>query len=144
MVTHVVQGIRDTVDEPPESRIRKGKELNIAGYDAVKDLEVETRKIERGLKNIDWSKDGGDKFYSLTEDSEAVSSGDNLSEDEGSISLESKSLPSAAGPTVKLQQHHCKRIKSRTGSTGEVDSPGWSAATLKWDYSGIRLTSLEK
>ncbi|KAJ1164286.1 hypothetical protein NDU88_004731 [Pleurodeles waltl] len=35
-------------------------------------------------------------------------------------------------------------MKSRTGSTSGVDSPERSAATLKWDYSGIRLVSLGK
>ncbi|KAJ1110181.1 hypothetical protein NDU88_007536 [Pleurodeles waltl] len=119
----------------------KGKEFNLAADDAVKDLEFETRKFERVGKFIDWTKDGGDKFYSLTHDSEAVSSGYNLSEEEGSISLEAESLSSVAGPTVKLQQRHRKHIRPRTGG---VDSPGRSAAMFKWDYSGIGLTSMEK
>ncbi|KAJ1164067.1 hypothetical protein NDU88_004514 [Pleurodeles waltl] len=51
-----------------------------------KNLEVEARKISRRKKVPDWSKDGGDKFYSLSEDSEAASSGCNQSATGGSQS----------------------------------------------------------
>ncbi|KAJ1200312.1 hypothetical protein NDU88_004136 [Pleurodeles waltl] len=93
---------------------------------------------------MDWSKNGGDTFYSLTEDSEAISSGSNQSEDEESISSGLESLSSAAGPTVKLQQRRRRRIKLQCHSIGGTDCPERSVATLKWDYSGIRLSSLEK
>ncbi|KAJ1125428.1 hypothetical protein NDU88_003860 [Pleurodeles waltl] len=72
------QNISDTVDEPPEFCSRKVKEISPAGDDVVKDLALETRRLERGGKNIDWSNHGGDTFYSLTEDSEAVSSQNGL------------------------------------------------------------------
>ncbi|KAJ1211290.1 hypothetical protein NDU88_006651 [Pleurodeles waltl] len=64
---------------------RKGtereKERTIAGEDVVKEWTFETRKAEKDRKNIDRSKYGGDKFYSQTKDSEAVSSGYDLSEE---------------------------------------------------------------
>ncbi|KAJ1187118.1 hypothetical protein NDU88_003897 [Pleurodeles waltl] len=101
-------------------------------------------KLQKDGKNIDWSKDGGDNFYSLTEDSEAVSSGYYLSEEDGSVSLENEILSVGVGPTVKLQQRHRKRIKSRAGSAGGADSPERCAATLKWDYSVIRFSQPEK
>ncbi|KAJ1131359.1 hypothetical protein NDU88_009696 [Pleurodeles waltl] len=52
-----------------------------------------------------------------------------------------ESLSPVAGLTVRPQRRHHKRIKSRTGSVGVTDPP---AATLKWDYSGIRLSQSER
>ncbi|KAJ1174624.1 hypothetical protein NDU88_006444 [Pleurodeles waltl] len=56
------------------------------GMHSAKNLEVEARKIGRRKKVPDWSKDSRDKFYSLTEDSEAT--GCNQSATDGSISSE--------------------------------------------------------
>ncbi|KAJ1156173.1 hypothetical protein NDU88_008897 [Pleurodeles waltl] len=85
-----------------------------------------------------------DKFYSLTEDSEAISSGCNQSVEEGSTSSESESVSSVAGPKVQPQRRHRRSIKSRSGSTGGAELSGQSARALKWDYSGTRSTGLEK
>ncbi|KAJ1113480.1 hypothetical protein NDU88_001724 [Pleurodeles waltl] len=90
--------------------------------------------------NGEWLKEGGDKLYSLTE-SEAASSGYDLNDEEGSGSLEAERMSPELGPTVRPQRCHHKRIISRTGSGGVMDSP---AATLQWDYSGIRLSHSEK
>ncbi|KAJ1151576.1 hypothetical protein NDU88_004356 [Pleurodeles waltl] len=124
--------------------IEREKERTTAGEDVAKDWAFETRKAENDGKNIDCSKDGGDKFYSLTEESKAVSSGCDLSEEDGSVSSAAESLSSAVGPTVRAQRRHCKRIKSRTGSAVVRDSPEGCAATLMWDYSGIRLSQSRK
>ncbi|KAJ1166798.1 hypothetical protein NDU88_007194 [Pleurodeles waltl] len=69
-----------------------------------KNVEMEARKIGRSKKVPDWSRDGGDKFYSLTEDSEATSSGCNQSAAEGSTSSESERVSSTAESTVRLQR----------------------------------------
>ncbi|KAJ1163880.1 hypothetical protein NDU88_004332 [Pleurodeles waltl] len=63
--------------------IEREKERTITGEDVVQDLAFETTKAENDGKNIDLSKDGGDQFYSLMEESEAVSSGYDLSGDDG-------------------------------------------------------------
>ncbi|KAJ1117065.1 hypothetical protein NDU88_005265 [Pleurodeles waltl] len=74
------------------------------GRHAVKNVEVGARKIGTRNKVPAWSKDGGDKFYSLTEDSHATSSGCNQSVTEGSISSQSGSASSTAECTVRQQQ----------------------------------------
>ncbi|KAJ1172599.1 hypothetical protein NDU88_004444 [Pleurodeles waltl] len=115
------------VKECPESSGRKGivrEETRIAtGEDVNKDWTFETGKAENDGRTIDWSKDGGDTFYSLTEKSEAASSGYDLNEEDGSSSSEAESLSPAVGPTVRPQRRHSKRIMSRTGSAGIADSP---------------------
>ncbi|KAJ1164092.1 hypothetical protein NDU88_004538 [Pleurodeles waltl] len=122
-----------------------GKGSNLAGGDSDgKNSEVDAGKIGRGKKIPDWSRDGGDKLYSLIEDSEAISSGCNQRVVEGSTSSESESVSSVAGPTVRPQQRHRRCIKSWSGSTGGAELSGQSARALKWDYSGTRLTGLEK
>ncbi|KAJ1105081.1 hypothetical protein NDU88_002489 [Pleurodeles waltl] len=71
----------------------------------TQEQDEETGKTEGNGKNTDWSKEGGDTFYSLTEDSEANSSGCTQSEEEDNISFDLEtSLSSATGPTVKQQQ----------------------------------------
>ncbi|KAJ1097460.1 hypothetical protein NDU88_002578 [Pleurodeles waltl] len=102
------------------------------------------QEIEWCGKNIDWSMDGEDKFCPLPKDSEAISSGCNKSEDEESLSSATeKSLSSGIGPTVKQQQCQHGHKKVRSGSTTGTGTSGQGAATLKWDYSGIRLSSQE-
>ncbi|KAJ1172401.1 hypothetical protein NDU88_004248 [Pleurodeles waltl] len=109
-----------------------------------KNLEVEAGKIGRRKKVPDWSKDGGDKFYSLTEDSEVISSGCNQSATDGSISSESESASSAAEATVRQQRRLRRCSKSRAGLTGGAVLPGQSTKTLQWDYLGTRLTGSGK
>ncbi|KAJ1089453.1 hypothetical protein NDU88_002604 [Pleurodeles waltl] len=61
-----VKDTRSLVKECPETRCGKGieweKERTAAGENVAKDWTFETRKVENNGKNIDWSKDGGDKF----------------------------------------------------------------------------------
>ncbi|KAJ1083667.1 hypothetical protein NDU88_003822 [Pleurodeles waltl] len=127
-----------------EKGIEWEKERNTVREDVAKEWTFETGKVENDRKNTDWSKDGGDKFYSLMEESEAVSSGCNLSEEDRNASSIAKSLSSAVGPTVRPQRRQRKRIKSRIGAGVIGDSPGECAETLRWDYSGIRLSQPRK
>ncbi|KAJ1082415.1 hypothetical protein NDU88_002583 [Pleurodeles waltl] len=101
-------------------------------------LHVEARKIGRRKKVPDWSRDGGDKFYLLIEDSEASSSGCNQCVGGGSTPSETESASSAEGSTVRPQRRHHQCLKTRSGSMGAVEP------SLKWDYSGTRLMGLEK
>ncbi|KAJ1179774.1 hypothetical protein NDU88_005008 [Pleurodeles waltl] len=132
---------RNLINECPETRQEKGieweKEKSKVGEDVVKDWTFETRKAENDGKSTDWSQDGGDTFYSLTEESEAGSSGCDLREEDGNASSTAESLSSAVGPTVGPQRWQRKCLNSRIGTE---DSPGECAETLKWDYSGIRLS----
>ncbi|KAJ1163049.1 hypothetical protein NDU88_003512 [Pleurodeles waltl] len=132
------------IKECPEIQQEKGiewqKERNTVGEDVVKDWTFETLKVENDGKNSDWSKDGGDEFYSLTEKSEAVSSGCDVSEEDGNASSMAESLSSVVGPTVRPQRWQRKRINSRIGAGVIGDSPGECAEMLKWGYSGIRLS----
>ncbi|KAJ1155968.1 hypothetical protein NDU88_008693 [Pleurodeles waltl] len=107
------QDIQDEVDTLPE--MSSGGSMG--GRHAVKNLEVGAKKIGTRKKVLDWSKDGGDKFYSLTEDSDATSSGCNRSEIEGSISSDSGSASSTAESTVQQQRRQRKCLKTRTGPT---------------------------
>ncbi|KAJ1179378.1 hypothetical protein NDU88_004612 [Pleurodeles waltl] len=133
----------------PESCVKKRTAQErtgpAAGEDVDKNWSSEIEKVEYDGRNGDWLKDGGDKFYSLMEESEAASSGYDLNEEGSSSSSESgslaESLSPVAGPTLRPQHRHHKHIKSRTGSVGITDSP---AAMLKWDYSGIRLSQSER
>ncbi|KAJ1117778.1 hypothetical protein NDU88_005974 [Pleurodeles waltl] len=96
-----------------EKVIEWEKEKSTVGEDVAKDWTFETRKVENDGKNTDWSKDGGDTFYSLTEESEGGSSGCDLSEEDGNASSTAESLSSAVGPTVRPQLRQRKRINSR-------------------------------
>ncbi|KAJ1130431.1 hypothetical protein NDU88_008784 [Pleurodeles waltl] len=62
------------------------------------------KEIEKSLKPPDWAKDGGDKFYSLAEESYLSKSGSSISSETGNIS-------SSKEPTVQQQQRHRKRTK---------------------------------
>ncbi|KAJ1107652.1 hypothetical protein NDU88_005042 [Pleurodeles waltl] len=121
-----------------------GKDRSCYGGAADRNRLLETEKAEYDGRNGEWLREGGDKFYLLTE-SETASSRYDLNDEEGSGSSEAESLAErmspVVGPTVQPQCRHHKRIKSRTGSGGIMNSP---AATLKWDYSGIRLSHSEK
>ncbi|KAJ1165458.1 hypothetical protein NDU88_005886 [Pleurodeles waltl] len=118
--------------------------LNGVGISDGKLLEVNARKFGRSKKVPDWSRDGGDKFYSLTEDSEATSSGCNQSAAEGSAPSESESAWSAAESKVRPQQQQRRCIKARSCSIGGVEHSGQSTKALKWDYLGTRLMGLEQ
>ncbi|KAJ1141894.1 hypothetical protein NDU88_008222 [Pleurodeles waltl] len=106
-------------------------------------LTVGDRETEKSLKHPDWAKDGGDKFYSLTEESDLTSSEHILSESGSSISSETGNISSSNKPTVWLQRQHRKCTKVRSGSSEGTELSTFSGSkTLKWDYSGNRLTDL--
>ncbi|KAJ1201823.1 hypothetical protein NDU88_005629 [Pleurodeles waltl] len=68
-----VQDIQGEVDIPPVLCVGDSSYM-------VQSLEAGAKKTGMRKKAPDWSKDGGDKFYSLTEESDATSSGCNHSE----------------------------------------------------------------
>ncbi|KAJ1108381.1 hypothetical protein NDU88_005757 [Pleurodeles waltl] len=143
--TKETQSLIEGCPEPcVKERTAQEKIEAVMGVVADRNQLLETEKVEYDGRNGEWLKEGGDKFYSLTE-SETASSGYDLNDEEGSGSSETESLVErmspVVGPTVRPQCHHYKRIKSRTISGGVMDSP---AATLKWDYSGIRMSHSEK
>ncbi|KAJ1182505.1 hypothetical protein NDU88_007693 [Pleurodeles waltl] len=100
------------------------------------------KETERGLKPQDWAKDSGDKFYSLTEEYDLTSGEHSLSESGSSMSSETGNI-SSNEPTVWQLRRHRKCTKMRSGpSEGTELSTFSSNKTLKWDYSGIRLTDI--
>ncbi|KAJ1090165.1 hypothetical protein NDU88_003300 [Pleurodeles waltl] len=129
--------IQSLIEGCPECSVkeRAAQEMTEAGMGGVADRNQlsETEKAEYDGRNGEWLKEGGAKFYSLTE-SEAASSGYDLNDEDGSGSSEVESLAESMSPvvgsTVRPQRLHHKCIISRTGSGGVMDSP---AATLKWE-----------
>ncbi|KAJ1189484.1 hypothetical protein NDU88_006229 [Pleurodeles waltl] len=126
-----------------QADIRLSGEPAIEEGQTVQGQDEELGKIEENGKNTDWSKEEGYTFYSLTEASEAKSSGCTQMADNVSSDLET-SLSSAIGPTVKQQPRQRRCIKERSGSLFGASAVGHSAATPKWDYSRISLCSQEK
>ncbi|KAJ1125973.1 hypothetical protein NDU88_004386 [Pleurodeles waltl] len=100
-------------------------------------LTVGDKEIEKSLKSLDWAKDGGDKFYSLTEESDFTSSELNL------ITSGTGNISSSNEPTVRQQRRHrkCTKLRSCTNKGTELSTFSGSK-TLKWIYSGIRLTDI--
>ncbi|KAJ1162830.1 hypothetical protein NDU88_003295 [Pleurodeles waltl] len=106
-------------------------------------LMVDDKETEKSLKPPDWAKDGGDKFYSLTEESDLTSSEHNLSESGSSRSSETENISSSNKPTVRQQQQHRKCTKVWSCPTGGTEISKFSGSkTFKCDYSGIRLTDI--
>ncbi|KAJ1178467.1 hypothetical protein NDU88_003713 [Pleurodeles waltl] len=111
---------------------------------AVQKLVLGVKRTGTLKKAPDWSKDGGDKCYTLTEDSNATSSGCNQSETGGSISTELGSTASTAESTVRQQRRQRKCLKTQIGPSGETELLAQSSKTLKWDYLGTKLTGTAK
>ncbi|KAJ1109503.1 hypothetical protein NDU88_006863 [Pleurodeles waltl] len=88
-----------------------------------------------------WPKDGGDKFYSLTEDSDSTNSDQSSSETGASISSESGSFLSLAESTVRQRRRESKGLKVRAPIRDGGELSAQSRKTLKWDYSGTNLMS---
>ncbi|KAJ1193340.1 hypothetical protein NDU88_002638 [Pleurodeles waltl] len=89
----------------------------------------------------DWPKDEGDKFYSLTEDSDSTNSDQSSSETGASISSELGSFSSLAESTVRQRRRESKGLKVRAPIREGVELSAQSRKTLKWDYSGTKLLS---
>ncbi|KAJ1201463.1 hypothetical protein NDU88_005272 [Pleurodeles waltl] len=94
------------------------------------------------MKILDWAKDTGDKFYSLTEESGFSSADEHSPSESGSsISSERGNASSSNEPTVQQRRRQRKCTKTRSGSQeGTEFSASSVSKTLKWDYSSISLT----
>ncbi|KAJ1138398.1 hypothetical protein NDU88_004784 [Pleurodeles waltl] len=113
------QDICGIVDEPlksydKETHIRNRKELSPGDGHATEGHGGEIRKTEWGGKSIDWSKDGAGKLYTLTEDSEAISSGCNPSDDKEAIQLALRAYHEIQAQWVKQQQRQRRHTKPRS------------------------------
>ncbi|KAJ1082342.1 hypothetical protein NDU88_002510 [Pleurodeles waltl] len=89
-----------------KKRTAQEKTEAVMGGDADRNRLSEPEKVEYDGRNGEWLKEGGDKFYSLTE-SEAASSGYDLNDEDGSGSSEAECLAEwmspVVGPTVRPQ-----------------------------------------
>ncbi|KAJ1175804.1 hypothetical protein NDU88_001089 [Pleurodeles waltl] len=101
---------------------------------------------EKEMKILDWAKDTGDKFYSLTEESDFSSADEHSPSDSGSsISSEGGHASSNNEPTVRQRRRQRKCTKTRSGSQeGTEFSASSGSKTLKWDYSSINLTDVTR
>ncbi|KAJ1199348.1 hypothetical protein NDU88_003185, partial [Pleurodeles waltl] len=98
---------------------------------------------KKDLKTSDWAKDSSDKFYSLTEESDVSSGEHSFSETGSSETSETGNKSSNNQPTVRQLRRHRKCTKVRPDSQeGFKFSASTGSRTLKWDYSGIRLTDM--
>ncbi|KAJ1148876.1 hypothetical protein NDU88_001700 [Pleurodeles waltl] len=82
------------------------------GEDVDRNRSSEIEKVEYDGRKGEWLKDGGDKFCSLTEESEAASSGYDLNEEDGSGSSEAESLAESMSHVVDPQCGHNAGITS--------------------------------
>ncbi|KAJ1089033.1 hypothetical protein NDU88_002186 [Pleurodeles waltl] len=101
---------------------------------------------EKEMKILDWAKDTGDKFYSLTEESDFSSADEHSPSDSGSsISSERGNASSSNEHTVRQRRRQRKCTKTRSGSQeGTEFSASSGSNTLKWDYSSINLTDVTR
>ncbi|KAJ1155501.1 hypothetical protein NDU88_008231 [Pleurodeles waltl] len=97
--------------------------------------------IQKDLKSSDWVKDSSDKFYSLTEESD-LSSGEHSSSESGSSETSDTGNKSSSNDlTVRQLRRQRKCTKPRPClQEGLENLTSTGGRTLKWDYSGIRLT----
>ncbi|KAJ1215975.1 hypothetical protein NDU88_003581 [Pleurodeles waltl] len=124
------------------SNIKPTRDIE-AGQNISENPGGRDKENEKEMKILDWAKDSGDKFYSLTEESD-FSSGDghSLSESGSSISSERGNLSSSNEPTVRQRRRQRRCTKTRSGSQeGTKFSASSGSKTLKWDYSGISPTA---
>ncbi|KAJ1174403.1 hypothetical protein NDU88_006225 [Pleurodeles waltl] len=96
---------------PPQA----GQEATSPLKGAVGNLTQMAQTLAAGLEVIrakekgpEWPKDGGNTFYSLTEDSDSTNTDQGSSESRDSISSESASFPSLAESTVRQRQWKSK------------------------------------
>ncbi|KAJ1161898.1 hypothetical protein NDU88_002378 [Pleurodeles waltl] len=104
------------------------------------------KENEKEMKILDWAKDSGDKFYSLTEESDFSSADEHSPSESGSsISSERGNASSSNEPTVRQrrQQRKCTKTRSRSQEATEFSTSSGSK-TLKWDYSSISLTDIKR
>ncbi|KAJ1134462.1 hypothetical protein NDU88_000914 [Pleurodeles waltl] len=110
----------------------------------LQSLRESDKSNGKEMKILDWSKDTGDKFYSLTEELEFSSAeGHSLSDSGSSISSEEGNASSNNELTVRQRRRQRKCTKTRSGSQeGTELSASSGSRTLKWDYSSINLTDV--
>ncbi|KAJ1126869.1 hypothetical protein NDU88_005275 [Pleurodeles waltl] len=96
------------------------------------------------IKNLDWSKETGDTFYSLTEEPElSGTEGHSLNDSGSSISSEEGNASSNNELTVRQRHRQRKCIKTRSDlQEGTEFTASSGSRTLKWDYSSINLTDI--
>ncbi|KAJ1143315.1 hypothetical protein NDU88_009625 [Pleurodeles waltl] len=82
-------------------------------------------------KGHEWPQDGGDKFYSLTEDSDSTNSDQGSSESRDSISSEAASFLSLAESTVPQRW---RKSKGRAPSGDGMEPSAQTRKAFKWDY----------
>ncbi|KAJ1092223.1 hypothetical protein NDU88_005335 [Pleurodeles waltl] len=89
----------------------------------------------------DWAKDSSNEFYCLTEESDLSSGEHSFSESGSSETSETGNKSSSNEPTVRQLRRQRKCTKIRSGPQEGLEIPtSTGGRTLKWDYSGIRLT----
>ncbi|KAJ1185346.1 hypothetical protein NDU88_002139 [Pleurodeles waltl] len=104
-------------------------------------LKKWNKAIEKDLKSSDWVKDSSDKFYSLTEESDLSSGEHSFSESSSGNTSEAGNKSSSNEPTVRQLRRQRKCTKPRPCSQEYPENlTATGGRTLKWDYSGIRLT----
>ncbi|KAJ1083159.1 hypothetical protein NDU88_003319 [Pleurodeles waltl] len=119
--------------------------IAILGTEVVQNMPPKPKgwdkEIEKDLKPSDWAKDSGDTFYSLTMESDLSSGEHSLSESSSSVSSETGNISSSNEPIVRQLRRQRKCTKICPGpQEGNAFSTSRGSKTLKWDYSGIRLT----
>ncbi|KAJ1202665.1 hypothetical protein NDU88_006462 [Pleurodeles waltl] len=92
------------------------------------------KENEKEMKILDWAKDTGDKFYSLTEKSDFSSADEHSPSESGSsISSERGNASSSNKPTVWQRRRQRKCTKTRSGSQESTELSASSGnKTLKW------------
>ncbi|KAJ1116855.1 hypothetical protein NDU88_005060 [Pleurodeles waltl] len=107
----------------------------------VQTFEAGVEAIGTKKKVPDWPKGGGDKFYSLTEDSDSTNSDQNSSETGASIFSESGSFSSLEESILRQRRRESKGLKLRAPFRDGAELSAQSRKTLKWDFSGTNLMS---
>ncbi|KAJ1115401.1 hypothetical protein NDU88_003625 [Pleurodeles waltl] len=75
----------------------------------LRSLGESAKSNGKEIKNLDWSKDTGDKFYSLTEESELSSTEGHSLNDSGSSSISSEEGNASSNNELTVRQRHRQR-----------------------------------
>ncbi|KAJ1124336.1 hypothetical protein NDU88_002797 [Pleurodeles waltl] len=104
------------------------------------------KENEKEMKILDWAKDSGDKFYSLTEESDFSSADEHSPSESGSsMSSERGNASSSNELTVRQRWRQRKLTKIRSESQECTEfSASSGSKTLKWDYSSISLMDITR
>ncbi|KAJ1138658.1 hypothetical protein NDU88_005039 [Pleurodeles waltl] len=127
------EGTRATRAKKSSGEMAPGNKRSTLTLGKISGKQVESARVPEA------SKDGGDKFYSLTEYSDSTNSDLGASESRDSISSEYASCLSLAESTVRWRQQKSKGLVSSSRDNAEPSAQTRKA--LKWDYSGTDLVS---